>query len=98
MNREVNKFGVPYHSYTLTFKSGDEKVFDMAWEDDWGDINTCAFYDTNGEITEDSFLGYGNDEDGYEEIVKVVDDETGKKISLKKFGELVDSYVDCYSC
>ena len=24
---KVNKFGVPYHSYILTFKNGDEKIF-----------------------------------------------------------------------
>ena len=95
---EVNKFGVPYHSYTLTFKNGDEKTFDMAWEEDWGNVSSQAFITLNGRTTDKPFLGYGNDEDGYKRIVKVIDNESGKRISLKKFGEMVDSYVDNYSC
>ena len=95
---EVNKFGVPYHSYILTFENGDEKIFDMAWEEDWGDVCSKAFYTLDGGIADKPFLGYGNDEDGYKRIVKVIDNESGKRISLKKFGEMVDSYVDNYSC
>ena len=95
---EVNKYGVPYHSYTITFKNGYEKIFDMEWEEDWGNVCSRAFYTLNGRITDKPFLGYGNDEDGYKRIVKVVDNESGKRISLKKFGEMVDSYVDYYSC
>lgn len=95
---EVNKFGVPYHSYILTFENGDEKIFDMAWEEDWGDVCSKAFYTLDGGIADKPFLGYGNDEDGYKRIVKVIDEKNGKRISLKKFGELVDSYVDNYSC
>ena len=95
---EVNKFGVPYHSYTLIFSNGAEKTFDMAWEGAWGNVSSQAFYTVNGRTTSKPFLGYGNDEDGYKRIVKVIDDETGKRISLKKFEELVDSYVDYYSC
>ena len=95
---EVNKFGVPYHSYTLIFSNGAEKTFDMAWEGSWGNVSSQAFYTVNGRTTSKPFLGYGNDVDGYKRIVKVIDDESGKRISLKKFGEMVDSYVDNYSC
>lgn len=95
---KVNKFGVPYHSYILTFKNGDEKIFDMAWEEDWGNVSSQAFLTLNGRTTDKPFLGYGNDEDGYKRIVKVIDNESGKRISLKKFGEMVDSYFDNYSC
>ena len=95
---EVNKFGVPYHSYILTFENGDEKIFDMDWEEDWGNVSSKAFYTLDGGIADKPFLGYGNDEDGYKRIVKVIDNESGKRISLKKFGEMVDSYFDNYSC
>ena len=95
---EFNKYGVPYHSYILTFKNGKEKIFDMAWEEDWGNVCSRAFYTISGRITSKHFLGYGNDEDGYKRIVKVIDEESGKRISLKKFGEMVNSYVDNYSC
>ena len=81
-----------------TFKNGKEKTFDMAWEEDWGNVCSRAFYTISGRVTNKPFLGYGNDEDGYKRIVKVIDEESGKRISLKKFGEMVDSYFDYYSC
>lgn len=96
--RSVNKFGVPYHSYTIYLSNGEFKCFDMAWEESWGDVDTQAFYRRNHTTADKPFLGYGNDEDGYYRIVKVIDDETGKRVNLKEFGELVVSYTDNYSC
>ena len=33
--RSINKFGVPYHSYTLRLANGDEVRMDVGYEEDW---------------------------------------------------------------
>lgn len=91
-----NKFGVPYHSYHLTLANGDFITFDMAWEETWGNVSKWNEVFNGGEDNE--YVGYGNEDDGYVEIVKVVDNETNKEIDVWDFLKECEKYVDNYSC
>ncbi len=95
---DTNKFGVPYHSYHLYFSNGDVVLFDMAWEEYWGNVNPNANMHRNGHFEDNDFIGYGNDEDGYYTIVKVHDDDNDCFITPKEFADRCVSYVDKYSC
>ncbi len=77
--------------------NSDEFMVDLADESDWGNINTVdgTCYFPSGE--EFDGIGYGNDEDGYMKIVKVVDPNTRRRVPLRKWAEFVDSLVGLYS-
>ena len=93
--RSINKFGVPYHSYTLLLANGEAVRMDVGYEEDWGNVQQCMPDDCD-----DGFkaVGWGNDEDGHLKIVGVVDDETGKHMDVCEWAEKrVWSYVDNYS-
>ena len=92
---EKNKFGVPYHEYQITLLGGDKKNINIGYEDDWGNIQQC----TPGDCPEwQNSVGYGNDEDGHIEIVKVVDLENGLEIDPMLWAKnFVWKYVENYS-
>ncbi len=93
---ETNKFGVPFHAYTITLSNGEEILVDVGEEDDWGDIQEC----TPGDDCRDwrTAVGWGNDADGHVEIVKVVDEETGRELDVREWAEkCVWAYADNYS-
>jgi len=110
MRREVNKFGVPYHAYTLRLEDGSFVDFDMASEEDWGNVsewysglsigcpceNGELFYCQNGEIGE-KYVGYGNEVDGYRKIMLVWDDACSRYINPFVFIRRAEKYVRCYS-
>jgi len=91
----TNKYGVPYHGYHLTLADGRVLEFDMAWEDTWGNVSNWNEMFDGGE--DNDYVGYGNEVDGYVEIVKVLDDETGEEIDTWDFLEECEKYVDNYS-
>lgn len=95
VGRDINKFGVPYHCYTLLLANGEEVRMDVGYEEDWGDVQECLPDDCDDWI--DS-VGWGNDEDGHVKIVGVVDDETGKNMDVCEWAKKrVWSYVGNYS-
>ena len=90
MSQTINKFGVPYHGYTLTLDDGSVEMFDMAWEEYWGDVQEWNARYNHGEVNADGepygyqnggrderYVGYGNEVDGFRKIVKVHDDDRG---------------------
>lgn len=91
----TNKFGVPFHSYTVFLANGDSVTMEVADEDDWGSVQECSPDDC--EDWENS-VGWGNDEDGHIKIVKVIDNLTGDEMDVREWAtQRVWSYVDCYS-
>ena len=72
MSRPVNKFGVPYHAYTLTLDNGCVKAFDMAWE--CYDIYVCP----------DAYLRmlkyYPEDLQEYTEDIRIIGEECVRMI------------------
>ncbi len=93
--RSINKFGVPYHSYTLRLANGDEVRMDVGYEEDWGNVQQCMPDDCD-----DCFesVGWGNDMDGHLKIVDVVDDETEESLVVHEWAKYcVWCYVDNYS-
>ena len=80
-------------------EAGEVREFsvDLADESDWGNINTVdgTCYFPSGE--EFDGIGWGNDEDGYKKIVKVVDLNTGRRVPLQKWADFVDSLVELFS-
>ena len=66
-------------------------VVDLGDEDYWGNINPDAFDDEGNK-----FLGYGNDEDGYREIIKITDDD-GKEITKDDFIRDVKDFIVWHS-
>lgn len=110
MSRPVNKFGVPYHAYTLTLDNGCVKAFDMAWEEYWGDVQEWNAWYNYGKLDEDGnpygyqndgrderYVGYGNEVDGYRKIVKVYDDDRRHYISPFVFLRRCKRYTPYYS-
>lgn len=92
---EVNKYGVPYHSYNITLINGTEINIDVGYEEDWGNIQQCTPDDCPQW---ENAVGYGNDLDGHTEIIKVIDNETDIEIDPWKWAnECVWKYVDNYS-
>ena len=90
-----NEFGVPYHEYTITLKNGEEFTIDIGCEDDWGNIQRCFKYGADGETV--WCVGWG-DAVEWVEIVKVIDDETGKEfIPLEWAKEDVWKWADEYA-
>lgn len=87
--------------YEITLQDEDGEIdsmqIDITEEDDWGSINTVngTCYFPSGE--EFDGIGYGNDEDGYKKIVKVVDLNTGRRVPLQKWADFVDSLVELFS-
>lgn len=69
---ETNKYGVPYHSYQIFLADGEEEEIDVGIEEEWGNIQECG-PDDKVKSRWDKAVGWGNDEDGHVEIVKVVD-------------------------
>ena len=78
MCREVNKFGVPYHAYTLRLDDGSVIDFEMAWEEHWGNVSEWDAEWNYGQLNGDGepigyqnggisekYVGYGNEVDGY---------------------------------
>ena len=80
-------------------ENGDVKEFsvDLADESDWGNINTAdgTCYYASGEFFDG--IGWGNDEDGYQKITRVVDMRRGKDVRLEEFADIVDEFVSLYS-
>ena len=110
MARSVNKFGVPYHAYTLTLDDGRVKAFDVAWEECWGNVqiwNACynygvtnedgAAYGYQNDGRDERYVGYGNDVDGNRKIVKVYDDDRRRYISPFAFLRRCERYTSYYS-
>jgi len=93
---ETNKFGVPFHSYTLTLSSRRKVTMDVGYEEDWGNVQPCVPGDCKDWRNS---VGWGNDNDGHRKIVGVVDDETGKPLDVRQWAEdCVWKYVDNYCC
>ena len=91
----VNRFGVPYHCYTLSLQDGRKILIDVGCEEDWGDVQGCLPYEC--EDCENA-VGWGNDSDGHIKIVGVVDEETGLNIDVGTWAErLVWPYAENYS-
>lgn len=90
-----NKYGVPYHCYELTFINGETKYIDIGCEEDWGNIQEMWVDDGYGKL--DACVGWGNDEDGHIQIVKVIDMETNESLNVIDWAEEVWDYVDNYS-
>ena len=88
-----------WYELTLEDEDGETRVgrVDVTEEEDWGNINTVdgACYFPSGEDFDG--IGYGNDEDGYEKIVKVVDLNTGRRVPLEQWAEFVDSLTELFS-
>lgn len=80
-------------------EDGEVKEFsvDLADESDWGNINTAdgTCYYASGEFFDG--IGWGNDEDGYQKITRVVDMRRGKDVRLEEFADIVDEFVSLYS-
>ena len=80
-------------------EAGEVREFsvDLADESDWGNINTVdgTCYFPSGE--EFDGIGWGNDEDGYEKITRVIDMGRGKDVPIGEFAEIVDELVVLYS-
>lgn len=92
---DVNKFGVPAHRYTLSLANGKEVSMDVYYEEDWGHVQQCVPGDCEDFI--DS-VGWGNDSDGHIKIIGVTDDETGKRLNVRRWAKRsVWIYVDNYS-
>lgn len=89
----LNKYGVPHHTYTITLDDGTSVHIDIGVEEDWGNIQE-AFGEEDGNI----FIGYGNDNDGHRRIVKIVDDETEESLDVDIWAEYVWSFSKNYSC
>lgn len=92
-----NKFGVNYHKYEITLINGATKIVDVGYEEDWGDIQQM-WKDTGfGNMVE--CVGWGNDNDGHLEIVKVIDiEDFDKDISPIEWAHNhVWKYADNYS-
>ena len=95
MTRACNKFGVPYHGYTLTLADGRRKEMDVAWEEYWGEVQPCLPQDCDDW---EKTIGWGNDADGHVKIVAVTDQETGAALDPRQWAEeLVWCWVECYS-
>lgn len=73
----------PY-SATVEFADGTTRVVDLSDTDDWGNLSGEAFEKTDGTNADEPFVGYGNAEDGYKEIVRVTD-TWGDEIPLEVF-------------
>ena len=73
-----------WYELTLEDEDGEIRVerIDVTEAEDWGNINTIdgTCYFPSGE--EFDGIGWGNDEDGYEKIVKVVDMNTNRRVPL----------------
>lgn len=100
--RQKNKFGVPYHSYTLTLRNGNTVNCEVAWEEHWGNVQETIPTDYPDEETYneccDIDVGWGNDDDGHQIIDKVVDDETGQELNVRDWANnCVWCYIDNYS-
>lgn len=92
-----NKYGVPYHGYTLELADGREIVMDVGCEEDWGNVQQMFKDDGCGTLI--STVGWGNDSDGHSEIVDVFDCESEDHLfPLTWATEDVWKYVDNYSC
>ena len=92
---DTNKFGVPYHEYTLTLKSGREFAVDIGYEDDWGNVQRCFKDGTDGKSVK--CVGWG-DADEWDEVVNVLDNETGESLApLAWASESVWKWADNYS-
>jgi len=90
-----NKFGVPYHGYSLELKNGDEVIMDVGVEEDWGNVQDC-YTDWDGEKHRNC-VGWGC-EDDWEEIVDVYDCETETHLDPMEWAkECVWCYVNKYS-
>jgi len=110
MCREVNKFGVPYHAYTLRLDDGTVVDFEMAWEEHWGNVSEWCAELNCGRLNEDgkplgyqndgaaeAYVGYGNEVDGYRKIMLVWDDESNRYVNPFEFLRRAEKYVSCYS-
>lgn len=110
MSQTINKFGVPYHGYTLTLDDGSVEMFDMAWEEYWGDVQEWNARYNHGEVNADGepygyqnggrderYVGYGNEVDGFRKIVKVHDDDRGCCIDPFVFLRCCERYTSYYS-
>lgn len=110
MGRPVNKFGVPYHGYTLTLDNGRVEAFDMAWEECWGNVQEWNALYNHGEINEDGepygyqnggldepYVGYGNEVDGYRKIVQVYDGDRKCYIVPYVFLRRCERFASYYS-
>ena len=73
---ETNKYGVPYHSYRILLADGEEDEIDVGIEEEWGNVQECG-PDDKVKGRWDKAVGWGNDEDGHVEIVRVEDGEDG---------------------
>lgn len=87
----TNKYGVPYKEYTLELENSDSIQIDVGVEEDWGNIQSCI--DDNLE----NYVGWGNDLDGHERIIKVTDSENNEYDDIFKWAnECVWCYVNNY--
>ena len=85
---------------TLADQEGntEEQNFYMDVDEYWGNVNNNAGCFYPGEPGEEEFfdgVGYGNDEDGYLKVVKVVSDRG--EMTPEDFGNLCDQYVEWFS-
>lgn len=97
MSKSTNKFGVPYHSYCLYLECKGWTDFEMACQEDWGNVSDIAMVEHDGTFHDTPFVGFGNDEDGYYKITNVYDYEIEDYISPAEFAERCNSYVANYS-
>ena len=92
---DTNKFGVPYHGYTLTLKSGREVIMDIGYEEEWGNVQQCFKDGSDGKLVE--CVGWG-DADEWDEVVNVFDYETKDNLApLPWAEENVWKWADKYS-
>ena len=77
-----NKFGVPYRRCVLRLADGRVVTMDVGCEEDWGNVQPCLPDDCPDWETA---VGWGNDADGHVQIVSVVDPETGRVWSPRRW-------------
>lgn len=89
---------------TLVDQNGSEEEihFYMDVAEDWGNVNNDAgcFWPCDEDATDVEYfdgVGFGNDEDGYKKVVKVVSVDLNKEMTPEDFGNLCDQYVDWFS-
>ena len=89
---------------TVVDQNGSEEEihFYMDVAEDWGNVNNDAgcFWPCDEDATDVEYfdgVGFGNDEDGYKKVVKVVSVDLDKEMTPEDFGDLCDQYVDWFS-
>lgn len=95
MKRGVNKFGVPYHAYRLTLDDGRKVEFDMAWEEYWGSVQEWNAEWNGG--SDEPYVGYGNEVDGFRKIVSVYDEKAGAWLDPFAFLRRANLYAANYA-